>query len=72
MPRLNLPPGSLFLHAATVLHGKNLAILIFFCGAGAFFPVVEREYRNMYIVGASSLAVTVWRQQQLWFMDISS
>lgn len=29
MPRLNLPPGSLFLHAATVLHGENLAILIF-------------------------------------------
>lgn len=42
---------------------------LFFCGAGAFLPPRER-IPNMYIVGASSPAVTV--RQELWFMDISS
>jgi hypothetical protein len=67
MPRLNLPPGSLFLHAATVLHGKNLAILIFLRCAGAFLPL---RGNTEYIVAASSPAVTV--RLQFWFMDISS
>lgn len=46
MPRLNLPLGSLFFHAATVLHGKNLAILIFFVvPAFSCADEREREYR---------------------------
>lgn len=70
MPRLNLPLGSLFFHAATVLHGKNLAILIFFV-VPAFSCADERERENTeYIVAASSPAVTV--RLQVWFMDISS
>lgn len=68
MPRLNLPPGSLFLHAATVLHGKNLAILIFlWCRR---FPAVEREYRICTLLVLRALRLRFGSSFGLWIFRV--